>query len=142
MLIDANVLIYALNDEAEKQERAQAFLQQHRREMVFSQQTLFESVRILTHQRFPDPYSSAEALDAIQDVVQRSPIIHQVPSTYELAQMYIRDYKISGVEVFDAVLAATAVSNGVEVVVSDNEKHMVKYEDIELMNPFQRFSSN
>lgn len=136
MLIDSNILIYALNASSPKHIIAQAFLQAHAEEMIFAQQNIFETLRILTHTKFPTPFSPDNALKAVQALVNHAQIITPTPETAAIAFELTRKYQITGAEIFDAYLVATALSNDVETIATDNVKHLSKYQEVEVVWPF------
>ncbi len=137
MLIDSNILIYALNNSSPGHLAAQRFLQTQRAGLIFAQQNLFETLRILTHQKFPHPFSVSQALRAIQTITQDATILCPTYETSEIAWELIRKYQIGGPEIFDAYLVATALSHQVITIATDNVKHLGKYTEIAVINPFR-----
>jgi predicted nucleic acid-binding protein len=135
MLIDSNILIYALNQSSPKQISAQDFLQTQP-QLVLAQQNIFETLRILTHQRFPSPFSVEKAIRAVQEIAEQASVIFPTHETTELALQLIRKYEIKGTEIFDAYLVATALSNEISQIATDNVTHLRKYTEIEVLNPF------
>jgi len=92
MLIDSNIIIYALNSDSVKSNPAQSFLTENALTLIFAQQNTFE---------------------------------------------LIKKYNVSGTEIFDAYLVATALSNNILTIVTDNVKYLSKYKEITVLNPFQ-----
>ncbi|HYD34748.1 MAG TPA: PIN domain-containing protein [Vitreimonas sp.] len=135
MLIDSNILIYSLNQASPKSVDSQKFLQSQTH-IVFAQQNIFETLRILTHTKFPNPFSVKEATEAVRALTDQATVIFPTLETYDLALELIRKYQITGTEIFDAYLVATALSNGIEKIASDNTKHLQKYNEIKVVNPF------
>lgn len=122
ILIDSNILIYAINTSSPKHHQAQDFLQEHRQELVVSQQNIFESLRVLTHPKFPYPMTTKEAIRALEAITKVANIINPNLQSYELALELIKKYNLNSETIFDAVLAATALANQVNLVVTDNER--------------------
>lgn len=137
MLIDSNIIIYALDDTSPKSQLAQHFLHQHQNELVVAQQNIFESLRILTHTKFPNPFPAQDAVKAVRAITDQALVIFPTLETYDVALELIQKYRVTGTEVFDAYLVATALSNGIEELASDNTKHLQKYTEIKLINPFK-----
>ncbi len=135
MLIDSNILIYALNSASPKKSLAQTFIQSQK-QLVFAQQNIFETLRILTHHKFPNPFPTEDAIDSIREISDHALIITPNFETQELAFELIKKYSITGTEVFDAYLVATALSNGIKELATDNSKHLRKYTEITAINPF------
>ncbi len=136
MLIDSNILIYALNQASPQQKAAQKFLQSQK-QLLLAQQNIFETLRILTHKKFPDPFPPDKAIAALNAIAKYATILHPTFETHEISLELIRKYCISGAEVFDAYLVATALSNGVRKIATDNVRHLGKYEEIEVVNPLE-----
>lgn len=135
MLIDSNVLIYAINTSSPKHLVAQRFLQ-NQDGLEIAHQNVFETLRILTHPRFANPMPVATAIQAITAITKHSTVIFPTLETHEVALALINKYSISGSEIFDAYLVATALTNNVQKVATDNVKHLQKYQEIVVINPF------
>jgi predicted nucleic acid-binding protein len=135
MLIDSNILVYALNTASEKCMAAQQFIN-NEDELITSQQNIFETLRVLTHTKFPTPYLPKDAVQAIEEVTSQFVVIQPLPETAEIAYELIQKYQISGPEVFDAYLVATCLSHQITQIATDNVKHLGKYSEIQVYNPF------
>ena len=57
MLLDSNILVYAINVRSPKNQVAQKFLQENLKELVVAHQNILETMRVLTHPKFPHPLS-------------------------------------------------------------------------------------
>lgn len=136
MLIDSNILIYALNSASPKHTVAKSFIQ-NEKELIVTQQNIFECLRILTHTKFPNPFSTLDAIRSICLITNNAQILSPTFDTTEIAFELIKKYKITGTEVFDAYLVATALSHEIREVATDNVKHLKKYREIRVSNPFK-----
>lgn len=140
MLIDSNILIYSLNQNSPKQSQAQNFLQaqsQSGSPLIFAQQNVMETLRILTHPKFPNPFPVADALSAVQLITDQAKIISPTLDTLDIAVALIEKYSITGAEIFDAYLVATALSHQIDSIATDNVKHLQKYVEVFVINPFE-----
>ncbi len=135
MLIDSNILIYAINSSSPKHKTAQKFLQENINELVIAHQNIFETLRVLTHSKFLSPMSPTDAIEAVQSITKVSRIIAPDYKTHHIALELIKKNKLSADLIFDAYLAATAISNGITTIATDNIKDFKKF-DINLINPF------
>lgn len=135
MLIDSNILIYALNSASPKHHAAQEFLQSQK-QLIFAQQNVFETLRILTHAKFPNPFPVNEAIIALRNIIEGATILTPTFETPELSFGLMQKYRIRGSEIFDAYLVATAISNGVKRIATDNTQHLKKYAEITVIYPF------
>jgi len=135
MLIDSNILIYSLNRDSPKQQTAQRFLHSQK-QLIFAQQNIFETLRILTHSKFPNPFPTTEAIKAIALITDQAKVVAPTIETLDIALALTEKYQIKGAEVFDAYLVATAMSHGIAQIATDNTKHLEKYTEVEIVNPF------
>lgn len=136
MLIDSNILIYALNRDSPQHKTAQQFLQRQD-ELLFTQQNIFETLRILTHSKFSNPFPPSQAVEAVQLITSQSTVIFPTIDTTAIACALIEKYRITGSEIFDAYLVATALSNDIKQIATDNTKHLKKYKEIQVHNPLK-----
>ncbi len=141
MIIDANVLVYAVDEDARYHAQAKAFLEEHLngdRRIGLPWQSLAAFLRIVTHPRImttPMDGSSAAGfvndwLDApaawVPDVTSRTwPILHDL----------IDAHAVTGNLVPDAQLAAIAIQHGVSVVSADTD--FALFPEVVWVNPFE-----
>lgn len=136
MLVDTNILIYAINSDSPKNKKAQVFLQTHRKELVVAHQNIFETLRVLTHLNYSKPMSPKEAQEAVLAILRACRVIIPDYDTHYLAFELIKEYNLSGNRIFDAYLCATAISNGIRIIATDNERDFKKF-GVTVYNPFQ-----
>lgn len=138
ILIDTNILIYSINADSPKHIQAQKFLKENIAILNISHQNILEAIRVLTHQKFPKPMKINDALSSIKVIYEALQIILPNQSTFYFTMELIKTYKITGNRIFDAYLAATALSNGLNTIATDNEKDFKGIEEIKIYNPFSR----
>ena len=136
ILIDSNILIYAINNSSPKHKKAQEFLQSHIGLMTIAHQNIFESLRVLTHRNFPSPMSSNGAVRAINSIAVHCNVIAADQGAHHIAMALTKKHKLVGDKIFDAYLAATALSEGIKTIATDNTKDFSDFEGITLINPF------
>ncbi len=136
ILVDSNILIYAINSSSPKHRAAQEFLQTHANHIVIAHQNIFESLRVLTHQKFPNPMLSGNAIDAINAIAEHCHVIAADQGAHHIATAIIQKHNLIGDKVFDAYLAATALSVGINTIATDNTKDFSGFEGLLLINPF------
>ncbi len=136
MVIDTNIIVYSINISSPKNKIAQDFLRQHASDIKIADQNILEAIRVLTHPKFSQPMSEKEAIRSIGTLVEEFQIIYPVYETLAIALSLIKKHGLNADRVFDAYFAATAISNGDSVVATDNEKHFLLFEEIEVVNPF------
>lgn len=136
MIIDSNILIYAINADSPKNKKAQEFLRENLKDLEITHQNILETIRVLTHQKFSKPMGLKLALTAIQAISQSCRIISPTQTTYYLWLELINKYALTGNRIFDAYLAATALSNGIDIIATDNVADFKKFKGLKVINPF------
>ncbi len=136
MLIDSNILIYAINADSPKHKKAQEFLKESLGNLEIAHQNTLEAIRVLTHQKFSKPMRLKDALMAIQAISKFCQIISPTQTTYYLSLELINKYKLIGNRIFDAYLVATALSNSINIIATDNSSDFKKFSGLEIINPF------
>ncbi len=136
ILVDSNIIVYALNRSSPKQVAAQAFLQAHVSQLAVAQQNICEAFRVLTYQKFPNPMPPLAAIKAISAIAEACQVIAPDQGTYHLALALVQKHQLTGDKIFDAYLAATAILAGVPTIATDNTKDFLMFEQITLINPF------
>ena len=135
-LADSNILVYAINLHSPKHKKAQTFLQENKESLAVSHQNIFETLRILTHPKFSNPMKIEKAIKAVENIAQECQIISPDYKTHSIALELIKKYSLRSDMVFDAYLSATALSNEIYEIATDNEKDFRKFSEIKIVNPF------
>lgn len=136
MLIDSNILVYAINFSSPKHKDTQEFLQKNIGNLVVAHQNIFETLRILTHPKFSNSMEVTDAIEAIDNILQACKIISPDYRTHQIALELIKKYKIVSNQIFDAYLVATAISNDIETIATDNIKDLQIFSEVKITNPF------
>lgn len=82
------------------------------------------------------------ALKAVGNITDKCTAIHPNAITLTLAEELILRYTLKSDQVFDAYLAATALSNDINIIATDNVRDLGKFEGIKIVNPFASKPSN
>lgn len=136
MLIDSNILIYAINTRSPKNKSAVKFLKTNLNHLEISHQNILETIRVMTHKKFSNPMKAEAVLEAISPLLETARVITPNQLTLELFSHFIKEYNKSGNRIFDAYLAATALSNDVSEIATDNIKDFEKFKGLKIVNPF------
>jgi uncharacterized protein len=139
MLVDANVLLYAANEEDQRHERATGWLLDAlngttRIGLPWVSLTAF--VRIATHPRaFAAPLTPDEACDQIDEWLGAPAawVPGPTPRHADVLTDLIRRYRISGALVTDAHLAALAIEHGVAVASTDAD--FARFRELRWVDP-------
>ncbi len=136
MLIDTNILVYAINSDSSKHKTAKEFLKEFQTDLEVAHQNILESLRVLTHPKFAQVMSVSNAMDAVLSITSPCRLISPNYQTVYIVLELIKKYHLKSDIVFDAYLAATALSNGVDTIATDNVKDFKKFKEIKIFNPF------
>lgn len=140
MIVDANILLYAVDSGSPYHPRAAEWLTETLRSGVrvgLPWQTLGAFLRIGTH---PRVLGSPMTADEAQNFVDRWLALETVwvpPATDGTARIYAelaRKYRVTGNLVPDAQLAALAVEHGVAVASGDTD--FARFAEVRWINPF------
>jgi len=137
ILVDSNILVYAINKTSPKTNKAENFLRSFAGGFVLAHQNILESLRVLTHPKFPKPMKLKSAIAEIQKIADAGRIISPDYRTYHIAAELIKNYSLKSDQIFDAYLVATALTNDVYKIATDNERDFLKIEEIKVINPFK-----
>jgi len=140
ILVDSNILIYAVNQDSPKHRKARDFLAQElqdkQSQLFLAQQNLLETIRILTHPKFPRPMSSTRGLKLLDQLTNQFAIISPLPETIFIFKQLWHKYNQGGNFIFDLYLIATALTHNIKTIATDNEKDFEQVEEITIINPF------
>lgn len=136
MLIDTNILIYAINADSPKNKIAQKFLKDNLGNLEIAHQNILEAIRVLTHPKFSKPMTLKNATDALLGICESFDIISPDQKSYYLFLELINLHKLTGNRIFDAYLVATAISNNVFQIATDNIKDFKRFNQVKTIDPF------
>ena len=137
ILVDSNILVYAINRRSPKNTQAEDFLQKFVGNFLVAHQNILEALRVLTHPKFPNPMQLNSAIAALQSIINAATIISPDHRTYRITAELIKNYTLKSDQIFDAYLVATALVNDVYEIATDNERDFLKIKEIKVINPFK-----
>ena len=139
MLVDANVLLYAVDEQSRAHSAARSWLEEvlnGSRRVGLPWQSLLAFVRIVTHPRaLPAPLTPAEAWSFVGDWLGAPAAwVPQPGRGYrDILGRLVCDLDLRGNLVSDAALAALAIEHGLTVVSSDSD--FARFPDLIWLNP-------
>jgi len=139
MLLDANLLLYAVNNQATKHEQASQWLSEKlngAQRVGFPWQSINAFLRIVTHPRaFERPLAPSTAWDRVTDWLA-APVawIPEAGPRYgHILGALIASYDLRGNLIPDAALAALAIEHGVTLTSSDTD--FARFHELRWENP-------
>jgi toxin-antitoxin system PIN domain toxin len=127
VLVDANVLLYAVNDSMSQHQRAKHWLEQAlngQESIGFAWIVLLGFLRITTSPAlFPQPLRPAEAFDLIEDWLRAGPAIAVLPTVRHasLLRNLLFEVGTAGNLVTDAHLAALSLEHNASICTFDRD---------------------
>lgn len=139
--LDTNILIHAHRRGTAHHEQAVALLGtlgEGPAPYALFWSSLYEFLRVVTHHRvFDPPSSTAEALEAIQDLLA-PPVVRVLSETSrhpEILERVLRESRVTGNLIHDAHLVALALEHGVhEILTLDGD--FARFPQLASRNPF------
>lgn len=139
MIVDANLLLYAVDESSVHNRAASSWLEQTLAgptRVGLPWQTIGAFLRIVTHPRVvEEPLSGADAWRYVADWLA-VPVVWIPPATGNTARVYARlreHVEITGNLVPDAQLAALAIEHGTELVSADTD--FMRFPGLRWINP-------
>ena len=139
VIIDANILLYAYNEDSPEHKRAYAWLSDapSRREVLgFSWLVILAFLRISTNPRlFSVPLSVAEAQTAVQGFLDAPnvEVINPTSDHWDILKKIIRDGQVRGPLMMDAHLAALCIER--DATLATNDRDFMRFPGLKTINP-------
>lgn len=139
MLVDANILLYAVDTRSRFHEEARGWLEgalNGSRRVGLPWQSLWAFVRIVTHPRaLESPLSPADAWSFVIDWLNAPAawVPHAGRGYADILGRLVCDLDLRGNVVSDAALAALAIEHGLSVVSADSD--FARFREVVWLNP-------
>ena len=138
-LVDANLLVYAVNRDSREHERAASWLEgtlNGPERTALPWDSLAAFVRIVTNPRIaPRPLSGTDAWRFVEDWLALPTVWTPGPTENHVSVLgdLISKYRVSGNGIPDAHLAAIAIQHGLDVASADTD--FARFTEIRWRNP-------
>jgi len=139
MLIDANILLFAVDAQSVHHERAATWLTAQLngdRRVGLPWESLLAFVRVSTHPRASDePLTPAQAWTFVEEWLAVPPVWTPLPTERHAAVLggLLTKYNLGGNLVPDAQLAALAIQHGLEICSADTD--FARFSEVRWLNP-------
>ncbi|MDQ4070959.1 MAG: type II toxin-antitoxin system VapC family toxin [Actinomycetota bacterium] len=139
MLVDANILLYAVDEESRFHAGARAWLERElngRRRIGLPWMSLTAFVRLATHPRaLREPLAPAEAWQFVEDWLDAPAAWVPAPGRghREILGRLVRELDLRGNLVTDGVLAALCIEHGLPIVSADSD--FARFRELTWLNP-------
>lgn len=136
VLVDSNILIYAVNKASPQHIAARKFLKNYKGKLNISHQNVLETLKVITHPIYAKNFGQVEVGMAMRFFSQMN-IISPNNTTYFLNLELIKKYRLRGNLIFDCYLVATMLSHNVSTIATDNEKDFRIFKEVKVVNPLK-----
>lgn len=142
MLVDANILLYAVDDASPFHDAARTWLEaalNGTRRVGIPWSSLTAFVRIATHARaLRDPLSPVDAWELVEAWLDAPAawVPEPGPAHRDILGRLVRDLDLRGNLVADAAIAALCIEHGLSIVSADTD--FARFVDVEWVNPTAR----
>ena len=138
-IIDANVLVYAMDADAPQHAASRALLEAARdpsTTFYVTSRVLCEFYSIVTNaRRVPKPRSPADAIDAVSGLLAFLHVLPIPASAVEGWLDLLRRRPVTGGDVFDLQLVATMLANDVPRIYTFNAKDFEPFPEVAAVTP-------
>jgi toxin-antitoxin system PIN domain toxin len=138
-LVDANVLVYAMDADAPQHATSRALLESARATsatVFVSLQTLCEFYSVVTNpRRVSKPRSPADALSAISGLLSFVHVLPVPAATVDRLLDLLRRRPVTGGDIFDLHLAATMKANGILRIYTFKREDFESFSELEVLTP-------
>ncbi|MFN4258388.1 MAG: type II toxin-antitoxin system VapC family toxin [Gemmataceae bacterium] len=140
-LVDSNVLVYAHDSAAPQRAAARQLLRDGltgKQDLCLTPQNLMEFYNVITNpRRVNQPLATPAASRSLRLYLRSRRIVKLYPTASALDRLVqlILATSVTGADIFDAFLAATALENGVSEVYTENVNDLTRF-GMTAINPF------
>ncbi len=134
VLLDTNVLMYAVQDDSEFYERSQLVLNDLTLELFVTSKNLVEFVVAITKGEKPLATVN-QALDMMETFEEQLHVLYPNFASLIEFERLVSVYQIRGLRVHDAEIAAIGLANGVSTIATFNTDDFKNLQEITLVTP-------
>jgi uncharacterized protein len=138
-IVDANILIYAMDADAPQHAVSRALLeaaQQASLVLYVTPQILCEFYSIVTNpRRVPKPRTPADACQALSRLLGFLQVLPVPPQTFHFLLDLLNQYPVTGGDVFDLQIVATMRANAVHKIYTFNTSDFDRFAGLSVVAP-------
>jgi predicted nucleic acid-binding protein len=138
-IVDANILVYALDADAPQHIASRALLEAARDGdaiLYVTSQIICEFYSVVTNaRRVPKPRSSADALSAVTSLLAFLEVLPVPAGAVEGLLGLLHRHPVIGGDVFDLQIVATMQANGMDRIYTFNTEDFVVFTELSVLTP-------
>ena len=132
VLVDTNILIYAIDADSQFHHRAVKFLSNPTIRLFITSKNISEFLVVLTRNKEIN-ISNSEYLELLDDLLIDIDILYPNPMTIKLFYDLIRKYNPRGLWIHDLEIASISIAHGISKIVTNNIVDFKRIDEIEIM---------
>ena len=132
VLVDTNILIYAIDADSQFHHRALNFLCDPTLRFFTTSKNISEFLVVLTRNEEID-ISTIECLELLNDLMVDIDILYPNPTTIKLFYNLIRKYNPRGLWIHDLEIASISIAHGISKIVTNNIVDFKRIDEIEII---------
>lgn len=132
LLIDTNILVYAIDEDSQFYATSRSVLQQKNKTLFTTSKNLTEFLTVITRSSGYG-LSSEIALNFLQKLIQQLEIIYPTPDSLAIFLELVTQYQPSGLKLHDFEIISIALANGISEIATFNKKDFQIITEITLL---------
>ncbi len=121
LLVDTNILVYAIDEDSQFYVASRSVLQQRNKTLFTTSKNLTEFLTVTTRSSGYG-LSTETALNLLQKLIQQLEIIYPTPDSLATFLALVTSYQPSGLKLHDFEIISIALANGISEIATFNKK--------------------
>jgi predicted nucleic acid-binding protein len=134
VLVDTNILIYAIDEDSRYHSPASQLLHGEEHELFTTSKNISEFLTVVT-KPLPKALSIDEALNAIEDITSNLTVLFPSPSSFSIFINLLKKYQPTGLRIHDFEIVSIGLDNGINRIATTNKKDFLTITEIAVFVP-------
>ncbi len=132
ILVDTNILIYAIDADSQFNERAVRLLSDSSLKLFTTSKNISEFLVVLTRNTEIN-LSSSECLEILNGLLSDIVILYPTPMSMNVFQELVRQYNPRGLWIHDVEIASIGIAHGISAIAINNVADFKRIEELEII---------
>jgi len=132
ILVDTNILIYAIDADSQFNERAVRLLSDSSLKLFTTSKNISEFLVVLTRNTEIN-LSSSECLEILNGLLSDIVILYPTPMSMNVFQELVRQYNPRGLWIHDVEIASIGIAHGISAIATNNVADFKRIEELEII---------
>jgi len=131
LLVDTNILIYAIDADSKFHQRAQSLILDSDFELVTTAKNITEFLVVLTRTA-PINIDIVEALDILTGLLSHFRILYPSENSYTIFEELLRKYRPKGLKLHDFEIVSIGLAAGIDRIATQNKDDFKNIKEIKI----------